>query len=92
MTKQQYAEDAVLKFKKIGRHVTNVEIVGNRKDTLIRVFFREKGKMKTYDKVIKVSKTFDRLHYCYSTGAGFMTKAGYSYTVTYFEVKPLTLK
>lgn len=38
MTKKQYAEDAVLKFKKIGRHVTNVEIVGSRKELYIRVF------------------------------------------------------
>jgi len=87
MTKKQYAEEAVEKFKKIGRHVTNVEVLGNRKNTLVRVFFRERGKLRTYDKVIKVSEKLDRLSYSYSTGAGFMTKAGYSYTVTYFEVK-----
>lgn len=92
MTKKQYAEDAVLKFKKIGRHVTNVEIVGSRKELYIRVFYREKNKIVTYNDVIKTSRTLDRLNYCYTTGVGFKTRAGYTYSVTYFRVEPLTLK
>ncbi|MFA6569972.1 MAG: hypothetical protein WCT77_01910 [Bacteroidota bacterium] len=87
MTKQSYAETAIKEFKKLGRHVTNVETIGNQKELCLRVFYREKRNINMFDKVMKTASKFPKLAYSYSTGVGFKTKAGYTYSVTYFLVK-----
>lgn len=89
MTKYEYAEKAIKEFKKLGKHITNNELVGNRKLLYLKVYYREKGKINMFDKVMKTAMNFPKLKYAGSNGVGFTTKAGYNYSVSYFLIKSI---
>ena len=88
MNKKEYAKTAIKEFKKLGRMVTNTEIVGNQKNLTLLVGCREKGKSDAVKKLQSIAYKFDNLQYIKANDDGNgPSKAGYYHYVAVYKIK-----
>ena len=93
LSKRAYAESVMPEFKKLGKHITNLEIQGNQKRMSLVVGFREKGKIDMVKKIKKVAENYSRLKYIMTSSTSLRpSKSGYYWYVMIFRIQSKGVK